>query len=331
MRGLFHLERLQGCLLRKALLPGAVLLPLLPVLLARLQPSWRSGQLGQGKAGCDYRGVQRVADAGGVGLFFCQAGGQALCLRLQVELVLLQTLLLVLGIFQRLLRGLGLVFGALCGALAGFGRLQCLAQHLGLLCGGLLGLFQRFWVLPSVVGERGICGLAQAAPARLPLRELGLDALQLALLAAVFTLPGRVLGAQLFALALQLFQLHLRGLHGGFGGRYIERRVSRNGRVFVRSAQRAGFTRLQGVALFFQALDALLLREQLALVGQLFFLRLELAAQRYQIGFLLLQACGEGLQTGLQLLGLLRHRLALLHMVLQLLPAVQVLLSSLPV
>ena len=48
------------------------------------------------------------------------------------------------------------------------------------------------------------------------------------------------------------------GLQGGVGG---------NGRMFVRAAQRAGFARLQRLAVRLQAVDALLLRQHLAAAG----------------------------------------------------------------
>ena len=156
-------------------------------------------------------------------------------------------LVLLLGLLQGLLGLLQLLLG-------GIGSLQLLVQ----LFGGLLGLpvlcFQRL--------RRGFGGGGagrQNFPALLPLRQLLLSGLQLGVPLCLLGVDGGQLGADRFTLALYGIALGFCLLQGLLCGGDIQRRIARNGRVFLRAAQRAGFAGLQRMAVLLQTLDALLL------------------------------------------------------------------------
>ena len=134
---------------------------------------------------------------------------------------------------------------------------------------------------------------------------------QLLLQAGLLCGAGRVIGFELAALLLQHFQLGPGALQRRFACGDIQRGIGGDGGVFLRSAQRAGFTGLQCVAVGFQALNALLLRQYFLFVADFFSLLCVLAAQADKCGALLLQSFATGLQIGAQRLLLLLQRIAL--------------------
>ena len=228
---------------------------------------------------------------------------------------------------QGLLAG---IFGGLQRVLACFGGLQGLGQCFQLLRAVGTGIGQRLGLLPGVGGGGLLQAGAQCRPLRLPAGDTGCQFIALRLQRGMPGLVGGMGAGLLFALCLQCIQRGAGLLQGGLGGRKVQRCVGRNGRVFDGTAQRAGLSGLQCMAVGFQALDALLLFQQLLLVGHPLFLLLVLGAQLGQRLRLLCGLVGAGLQR-LFGMGLLQGPLAALGRVgFQLLPGMLQLLRRLP-
>ena len=139
LRRLCDLALLQAQLLGDGLQCGAVLLPLLPVLLAGLQPAIGVGGVRHGPASMGHGALQLGIGGRSVLLQGLQRIALALLLQGVVLQRLLQAILLVLGALQGLRGGMVGVFGALQLALCQFGighgllQLACLLRAATLL------------------------------------------------------------------------------------------------------------------------------------------------------------------------------------------------------
>lgn len=124
LRAVVGLDLLQGQLLRAGLQLRAALLPLLPFLLAGLQPGVGIGRCGQLQAQRSEAGLQCGLSRIDEGLQVLGHLGQALLLRAVVLLALLQLCLLVLGVLPCLCRCMGGIFGALAAVFTSLRRRQ---------------------------------------------------------------------------------------------------------------------------------------------------------------------------------------------------------------
>ena len=305
-------------------------LPVLPLGFTRLQPGAgvgaRQGQacagqgLVQGSSLCVQLGLQ-------CGLLL-QHGVQA---RLRLAFSLLQCGQLVLGLLQ----GVGALVGRFArlgdGLFVRLGGVQRLRQRRAVGAAAGVGCGQGVRVVPAC-GAGGV--VTQRSAQRLPAGGVGLGGLcQLLLLGLQHVqsgVRGRQIGLLLGLLCLQCGQRLFRLRQGVLGAAGLQGGVGGNGRMVVRAAQRAGFARLQRLAVRLQAVDAQLLCQYLALAGHQFGLEAALRAQMLQrLGLLR----GGGLAF---LLGLLECRVlggvlaALCSECLQLLPLVNLAVAGLP-
>ncbi|MDT4819494.1 hypothetical protein FQZ97_526110 [compost metagenome] len=251
---------------------GLVLLPLLPFGIPLGQPG--VARLRQGMTQLRQAGGQLLAGLLLLAGQLVETLGIGQFLLAQAGLVLLQQGKLAAAVMQGLVALLAPLAGGGQGSLEPIQPSQSLLQRLqapGMVL--LLGL------QGGEVRQLQIEGLAQLAPALDALALLGFTRLQGFVELIDLRLQAGQAAAQGFTLAAHLVLGSLARLQSLLGGGQVEGLVFGYCRVFVRAAQGAGLARLQGGAVGLQLLDALLLFEELFLVGDLLLELAEAAAQ----------------------------------------------------
>lgn len=177
----------------------------------------------------------------------------------------------------RFLQGLGAIGGGFARLgqrlFAEVGCFQPLAELGERLFGSNAAKLQHFGVLPVFGSKRACCANLsdQFSPFGLAAGDLLRCFVVLDLPFLLSSLAGCLISPGLLAFLDQGFERRLFLFQGRFGGRNVKRLIGADGRMVGRTAERAGFIRLQLLAMGLQALDALFLLQEFLLVGHLRF------------------------------------------------------------